>query len=58
MSCWTSNRFRFFGMVVTSVDNPNSLGYIVANGIKDSIARFVRRGEASLKEHLNYPRFI
>jgi hypothetical protein len=49
MSCWTSNRFGFFFLMVAGVENPGSQRYMVANGIKASIARFTRRGEACLK---------
>jgi flagellar basal body P-ring protein FlgI len=41
--------------MVTSVENPDSQRYAVANGIIASTALFTRRGQASLKEHQNSP---
>jgi hypothetical protein len=44
--------------MVTSVENPNSQKFIVANEMKASVAHFTRQGYASLKEHQNFLRLF
>jgi hypothetical protein len=57
MSFCISNRFRFFVLWLQLLKIPIHKD-IVADRIKASTARFTRRGNASLKEHLNSPRLF
>ncbi|GFQ91570.1 hypothetical protein TNCT_644631 [Trichonephila clavata] len=59
ISCSTFSRFRCFAFIVTSVENPASQRYTVANGIMAAIARFTSNmGRLLLKKTKTLQEFL